>query len=686
MATELDSLVINISANVSGANEGINALRKNLSSLQNFVNKRLDTQAIDLLQEHLQRIADIDFSNVSRGLQDVVSAFRSFQNKAFMKTTQNGSNLSGMINPLLPANLSDMVDIATPNWDSVGNSYTTGFQTMKQELVEVNNQLVIYRKNINDAFDDDNGVQEEVDIFEKLRQSMEQAGFNGEQIKSVFASIRTESKVFDESSLEKLKDVFTQLGLPAEEYDRVIQHLKTDVDKTAKAHDKLEKKGKSGFQKLADAFKRVAFYRIVRRALQMIAQAIKESVQNLAKFDSAFNDSMSELKSSFTYLKNAIGSSIAPLIKAIAPLISTLTDVLADLFNMIGNLMASISGQDTFSEAIKEAEDYAESLKKVKNAQLGIDELNVIQKDKETTGYQTTQTSIQSNGAFGGLLSELKNTIDEIWNVLKPALMPVLEALANLITAIMPILNFIVQLVRRIIEKTYQSVDDSIETFIDFLAELFNVVFDILEILSPIYNFVADFVSFLLNLFNGSLDTFFTLITNVLKVVDVVLTFIKNQFEGEGVFSSILTFVKGIAETVGSKVGQTVVAATTGGGFYNLPKWEQVVLGILSGGIAPLLGLINKHANGGFVEDGLFMANHNELIGQFANGQTAVANNEQITEGIYLAVLQAMRESGGGSGKEVVINLDGKEIARTVDKYNAQKGVLMFSGGNNYGN
>lgn len=684
MATELDSLVINISANVSGANEGINALRKNLSSLQNFVNKRLDTKAIDLLQEHLQRIADIDFSNVSRGLQDVVSAFRSFQNKAFMKATQKGSDLSGMINPLLPANLSDMVDLATPNWDSVGNSYTKGFETIKQELVEVNNQLVVYKKNINDAFNDDD-VEQEVDIFEKLRQSMEQAGFNGEQIKSVFASIRTESKMFDTESLEKLRDVFTQLGLPAEEYDRVVQHLKTDVDKTANAHKKLEQKGKSGFQKLADAFKRVAFYRIVRKALQMIAQAIKESIQSLAKFDSAFNDSMSELKSSFTYLKNAIGSSIAPLIKAIAPLISTLTDVLAELFNMVGNVMASISGQDTFSEATKEAEDYAESLKKVKNASLGIDELNVIQKDKETTGYQTSQTTIQSNGAFGGFLSELKNTIDEIWGMLKPALMPVLEALSNLITAIMPILNFIVQLVKRIIEKTYQSVDNSIETFIDFLAELFNVIFDILEILSPIYNFVADFVSFLLNEFNDSLDGFFSLITGVLKVVGTVLEFIKQQFEENGIFKGIFDFVEAISKAVGNKVSQAV-GGTLGIGLDKMPKWERVLIGILTLGTSELFGALQKHANGGFVEDGLFMANHNELIGQFANGQTAVANNEQITEGIYLAVLQAMRESGGGSGKEVVINLDGKEIARTVDKYNAQKGVLMFSGGNNYGN
>ena len=47
---------------------------------------------------------------------------------------------------------------------------------------------------------------------------------------------------------------------------------------------------------------------------------------------------------------------------------------------------------------------------------------------------------------------------------------------------------------------------------------------------------------------------------------------------------------------------------------------------------------------GGFPEDGLFFANHNELVGKFSNGKTAVANNEQITQGITQAVYNANRE------------------------------------------
>ena len=53
---------------------------------------------------------------------------------------------------------------------------------------------------------------------------------------------------------------------------------------------------------------------------------------------------------------------------------------------------------------------------------------------------------------------------------------------------------------------------------------------------------------------------------------------------------------------------------------------------------------IPTFAMGGMPEDGLFMANHNELVGQFSNGRTAVANNSQIVEGIASGVSQANQE------------------------------------------
>ncbi|MBQ2902414.1 MAG: hypothetical protein IJE49_11295 [Agathobacter sp.] len=51
-----------------------------------------------------------------------------------------------------------------------------------------------------------------------------------------------------------------------------------------------------------------------------------------------------------------------------------------------------------------------------------------------------------------------------------------------------------------------------------------------------------------------------------------------------------------------------------------------------------------KYATGGFPEDGWFRASHGEIMGRFDNGQSVVANNMQITEGIARGVRNANSE------------------------------------------
>lgn len=80
------------------------------------------------------------------------------------------------------------------------------------------------------------------------------------------------------------------------------------------------------------------------------------------------------------------------------------------------------------------------------------------------------------------------------------------------------------------------------------------------------------------------------------------------------------------------------------------------------------------YATGGFPEDGLFFANHNEMVGKFSNGKTAVANNDQITQGIKQAVIEGMSEvfanaNIGQQNGNVVVQIDGQEVFRTTQRY-----------------
>lgn len=104
-----------------------------------------------------------------------------------------------------------------------------------------------------------------------------------------------------------------------------------------------------------------------------------------------------------------------------------------------------------------------------------------------------------------------------------------------------------------------------------------------------------------------------------------------------------------------------------------IPK-EADFGGVLSAPYAAMNYKIQYYQKGGFPEDGWFRANHGEIMGKFDNGQSVVANNEQITDGIaqavgpavYAAVKSAMNEQGGGSEKVLVVDKGYREITTGI--------------------
>ena len=83
---------------------------------------------------------------------------------------------------------------------------------------------------------------------------------------------------------------------------------------------------------------------------------------------------------------------------------------------------------------------------------------------------------------------------------------------------------------------------------------------------------------------------------------------------------------------------------------------QPVIVGgktIFSGGTLNL-GVIPTFAQGGFPEDGWFRASQGEMIGKFDNGQSVVANNNQITDGISAAVQRGNQQMIGYMQEEIV--------------------------------
>jgi hypothetical protein len=93
------------------------------------------------------------------------------------------------------------------------------------------------------------------------------------------------------------------------------------------------------------------------------------------------------------------------------------------------------------------------------------------------------------------------------------------------------------------------------------------------------------------------------------------------------------------------------------------------------------------YARGGFPDMGeMFIAREAgpEMVGKIGN-KTSVANNEQIveavSEGVYAAVLAAMRQSEGNGGQAVNVYLDGRQITANVEKHQRERGATIMRNG-----
>lgn len=93
------------------------------------------------------------------------------------------------------------------------------------------------------------------------------------------------------------------------------------------------------------------------------------------------------------------------------------------------------------------------------------------------------------------------------------------------------------------------------------------------------------------------------------------------------------------------------------------------------------------YAKGGFPDIGeMFIAREAgpEMVGKIGN-KTSVANNEQIVEGIsegvYAAVLAAMRASETNGSQAVNVYLDGRQITNAVEKRQHERGTMIVNNG-----
>lgn len=704
--TRLETLSIQINASIGNAEKNIQKITASIERLEK-VAQNTDWEMFNVLERHLKSIASIDFSKVAESLHDVVDGLRGL---GLSKTT------TGWIKQ-------------NQNIPMIGDSFAQVGQEEDAVLPDLESAKI--------------SLDEVSKKTEEWAKKLAECGLNAQEVEKVLE--RQEEVNRPAIDFSQLSVILKELGFDADEASAMMKKLGLDAGESGKqAHKAVPK-----WKKLLGQIKRIATYRLIRRAMQIIVKAIKEGIEKIAKFDSAFNESMSQLKSSWEYVKSSLGSAIAPIIETLTPLILTLLDGIAEIGNKIGEVMSAVQGKDTFSKAKKGAEDYAESLKKAQNASLGIDELNVVSQQNQQDSFEEaiiSEEAVENAKPLAQIISTIKDIVSDIAGIIEQVfeavpINDILKNVANLIETIKPLIDDILSIVSEIFDQTENGVNSSLISFVDAVRSIVGFVVSLLDVLSPIIDFVNSITETGINAINGILEAIFDLLTEIfdyssmiikilepitsilgviLDLIDMIVGGIVNTLVG--VLKTVAKFIKAVVETfvavftgnvgkikeIWQDLGKDLKKVWIDVGNFFIRVLNNIIKAFekfvnffvdIAGVVVSWFGVDTSnwgvhwngiqeltYATGGFPEDGLFFANHNELVGQFSNGKTAVANNEQITDGIYQAVLSAMRESGAvGGSQKISVQIDGREVAKQVKKYDNLNGKEIVYGGAKYG-
>ena len=508
--------------------------------------------------------------------------------------------------------------------------------------------------------------------------------------------------------------------------EKALEKAKRAADGTRKGFREMAKefaKSDGPITRLLSSLKRIAMYRILRTILKEIGKAFSEGLEKAYIFSSGieteghrFAEAMDRMKSSSNQMKGQLGSAFIALLAAIEPILITIINLAIRVADAISQFMSAFTGK-TYLKANATAAKFADTMarggaaaKEWKNQLLGFDEINRLNEPSQggggsggtdpLEGYDFEDTPIAEK--FLKLAEKVKTAIqwvrdnfDDLKDVLiavgvaigSLGLLKLAQNLVGLIAAINPV-KLGIALLAGSITLLVLGLKDWIET-----GELSTATFWKLEA-------AVMGIGIALALFTGSW------IPLAVAAVAAAVFAIVTQFDK--IKKALADFQSKLSSTLGNGklewLDFAAVAAralmapidaiiTLIGWLRELVNWIATVIDAFDS--SPIGQRINNRAqsiqddgsiwlqgfaSGGFPDEGqLFISREAgpEMVGTIG-GRTAVANNDQIVEGIrqgvYEAVSAAM-SSNGTNEPTVKVYLDSREIRVGQQRLNRAMGV-----------
>lgn len=254
---------------------------------------------------------------------------------------------------------------------------TTGIDRMNSDLKVLEGELELTKLK----------AQEAANELKNIEDSGEQG--SGKTQKSIQGIRASFAGVI--SAIDKTRGGFSKVGSAVKSaFGKINSHVK-------KSSGLLKTMG----SRMKSMLLSMLVFNWISKGWNTLISDMKEGFQNLAKYSSEYNKSISSLKSANAELKNNLASAFAPIIQMAIPYLVKLIDWLNTAANAIAKFFAALQGKSTYTKAVKQNINYAASLKDVGDsakksagALASFDDLDVLNKDDNSgsgsTGGEST--------------------------------------------------------------------------------------------------------------------------------------------------------------------------------------------------------------------------------------------------------------------------------------------------------
>lgn len=264
-----------------------------------------------------------------------------------------------------------------------------------------------------------------------------------ETVKKLSSAFNKVTNVIQKTTVNAFKKLGSVISGTFKKAASIVGSFAGKIKDLAHRHmPKLRKeteKTKSSFTGFGRRIKELALSALIfnrlSAAFNSMITGMKDGFANLFDQVDSFRLSVNTLRASFLTLKNALAGAFRPLIEIAIPYIQKAVEYITMLVGSMGQLFSALTGQSTYTRAIKMTADYfedeEEAAKKAKDAAEGylspLDEINQYNKEKKDEEEKKDEIKtpmfeeVPIEGKFFDIANKIKDILSKLFAPLKEA-------------------------------------------------------------------------------------------------------------------------------------------------------------------------------------------------------------------------------------------------------------------------